>query len=228
MESMPDAVTVREWLDGWSRDWNRGGSADTRRGLLSFLVEWRDRPGEWLGGNALRFYPLVTESDLPPGEWEDNFYGDLRKLHFANHAIWHFEDEARREDVPDRTIVLVKRGIDAVNQQRNDQMERIDRHVVRRYGGEETDRDLPLHSEPPGLMLDRISILSLKIHHCRGEERPEEEATLRRQRRELTEAFERLAGKLERGEVRVTVYRQFKTYNDPDTNPALRDRGKDR
>lgn len=223
MESMPGVEQIRDWLDQWSRVWNREGPDETRGDLLSFLAEWRQRPGEWLGENAERFYARVAESDLPPEGWEGGFRGHLRKLHFANHAIWHFEDEARREDVADRTIVRVKRGIDAVNQQRNDQMERIDRFMVEQFGGEGPDEEVRLHSEPPGLMLDRTSILSLKIHHCRGKNRAEEEAILRRQRRDLTEAFQRLVRQLNKGEVRIAVYRQFKTYNDPSTNPALRD-----
>ncbi len=225
MDSMPETEQLREWLDDWSRDWNREGSDQTRRTLMSFLSRWRDQPGTWLGENAERFFPRVVESDLPPGDWEQGFRGELRRLHFANHAIWHFEDEARREDVSDRRIVLVKRGIDAVNQQRNDQMERIDRDMVERFGEAGPDEEVPIHSEPPGLMMDRTSILSLKIHHCRGEERREEETILRRQRRDLTEAFGRLVQALEAGEKRVRLYRQFKTYNDPETNPALEDPG---
>ncbi len=43
-----------------------------------------------------------------------------------NFELWQLEDEARKEDVSLASIGRVKRKIDAVNQQRNDLMDRID------------------------------------------------------------------------------------------------------
>lgn len=43
-----------------------------------------------------------------------------------NLTIWRLEDEVRRDDIPDRAIVLAKRKIDASNQRRNDLIDRID------------------------------------------------------------------------------------------------------
>ena len=40
--------------------------------------------------------------------------------------LWHLEDEARRTDLPDATIVQTKRKIDATNQERNDLMDKVD------------------------------------------------------------------------------------------------------
>src|ERR1700733_10843474 len=62
------------------------------------------------------------------------------------------------------------RRIDATNQRRNDAVEDLDRALLESLA----PQNLPaagaaLHSETPGLMIDRLSILSLKIYHTREE-----------------------------------------------------------
>ena len=44
----------------------------------------------------------------------------------SNIKLWHFEDEARRDDVPDSEIVKTKRSIDTTNQERNNFMDKVD------------------------------------------------------------------------------------------------------
>ncbi|HLJ78149.1 MAG TPA: DUF4254 domain-containing protein, partial [Acidobacteriaceae bacterium] len=100
------------------------------------------------------------------------------------------------------------------------------------------ERGLPnpaaeLHSESPGLMIDRLSILALKMYHTREEiERPGAPAGHAGRNRErlalLTEQRDDLAGCLDRlwqevlaGRRRFKMYRQLKMYNDPALNPAI-------
>ncbi len=90
-----------------------------------------------------------------------------------------------------------------------------------------------LHSESPGLMVDRLSILSLKLFHTRQEiERaapPPGHIVLNRERLLiLSEQRDDLAGALDRlwqqvlaGQRRFKLYRQLKMYNDPALNPAV-------
>ena len=90
-----------------------------------------------------------------------------------------------------------------------------------------------LHSETPGLMIDRLSILSLKIFHTREEiarrdappghtERNRERlATLLEQRSDLAECLDRLWQQTLQGKRRFKQYRQLKMYNDPSLNPAV-------
>jgi hypothetical protein len=55
----------------------------------------------------------------------------VSELSCRNIKLWHLEDEARRTDLPDATIVQTKRKIDATNQERNDLMDKVDEILSR-------------------------------------------------------------------------------------------------
>ena len=153
--------------------------------------------------------------------------------HRYNCALWAEEDLARRRNVPDAEIAKNKRAIDGFNQKRNDAIERMDEHLLANLASVNRKQGARLSSETAGGMIDRLSILSLKIHHmglqtqrtdvdkkhietCQGKlER------LREQRADLAACLDRLLAEAARGESYFKVYRQFKMYNDPTTNPAL-------
>ncbi len=208
-------------FDNWSNSWNSPSPAEARDRLLDFLQDWRNIDGDWYSDAAKRFFPLIKERLQLP-EVKDAFVNRLRRLHLTNHTIWHFETEARAETASAEQIVTIKRGIDAVNQQRNNCMEELDELIFeeQKITDEET---VSLHSEPPGLMLDRISILSLKLYHYREMDKKSKTVELlAEQRNDLHEAYLRLIDDLEAGRKRFKIYRQFKTYNDPDINPVLK------
>jgi len=50
----------------------------------------------------------------------------VSELSYRNIKLWHLEDEVRRTDLSDATIVATKRKIDATNQERNDLMDKVD------------------------------------------------------------------------------------------------------
>ena len=54
----------------------------------------------------------------------------VSELAFRNIKLWHLEDEVRRTDLPDSTIVQTKRKIDTTNQERNDLMDRVDKILL--------------------------------------------------------------------------------------------------
>lgn len=158
----------------------------------------------------------------------------VESQHRANFDLWHIEDEARAPDATDSDLAAVKRRIDKTNQLRNDLVEELDGALLKWLGERGLPNEgAPLNSESPGLIIDRLSILSLKIHHTREEaERagaPEGHAERNRRRlRILDEQRGNLAGCLDalwgetlNGIRRFKLYRQMKMYNDPALNPAI-------
>ena len=90
--------------------------------------------------------------------------------HRANFDLWHIEDEARTPGASDAELAYVKRRIDSTNQRRNDLAEDLDRCLLEWLGARELpDPAAALNSESPGLIIDRLSILALKIYHTREE-----------------------------------------------------------
>jgi hypothetical protein len=160
--------------------------------------------------------------------------GLVARQHRANFDLWHIEDEARAPGAADTELAEVKRRVDRTNQLRNDLVETLDRALL----GWLEPRSLPdprakLNSESPGLIIDRLSILSLKIYHTREEaERAdaplghvernrERRAILEEQRADLAGCLEALWQETLAGTRRFKLYRQLKMYNDPTLNPAI-------
>lgn len=153
--------------------------------------------------------------------------------HRSNVLLWDAEDQARRTDVTDATIAAVKRAIDRHNQRRNDAVESIDEALLARIADVAPRADAWQHSETAGAMIDRLSILSLKVHHmglaaarpgAGAQERAERlarAATLAIQREDLARCYDTLLAKAATGEAFWRIYRQHKMYNDPALNPYL-------
>ena len=158
----------------------------------------------------------------------------VARQHRANFDLWHIEDEARAPGATDAELAEVKRRIDRTNQRRNDLAEELDRALLAWLEPQGLPNpDAPLHSESPGLMIDRLSILALKIYHTREEaeradapaghaERNRERlAILEQQRADLAGCLDSLWRETLAGTRRFKIYRQLKMYNDPSLNPAI-------
>lgn len=151
-----------------------------------------------------------------------------------NYLLWHEEDKARRTDVDNSVIAVVKRTIDGLNQQRNDLIEKLDEAILEELKAtihaSESDA---INSETPGSIVDRISIMSLKIYHMdedRSRINIDEEhrqrsthrlAVLKLQRNDLYKALDKLLADYVAGRKIMKLYKQFKMYNDPTLNPEL-------
>jgi hypothetical protein len=171
-----------------------------------------------------------TEGELAIGTSADGLMALAMAQHRANFELWHEEDKARVPDASDAEIAEVKRAIDVLNQRRNDLVEKMDLWLMERL---EQSSTAPLHSETPGLIVDRLSILALKIYHTR-EESVRESATeghrqrnaerlalLEEQRGDLAGCLDVLWVEVLQGTRRFKLYRQLKMYNDPELNPAV-------
>ncbi|HTX75482.1 MAG TPA: DUF4254 domain-containing protein [Terracidiphilus sp.] len=164
----------------------------------------------------------------------DAFLALVARQHRANFDLWHIEDEARRPGAAAEEIADVKRRIDRTNQLRNDLAEQLDVGLLQHLTSRSLPNcDAPLHSESPGLIIDRLSILALKIYHTREEaertnappghaERNRSRlGVLEEQRADLAGCLQRLWDDTMDGTRRFKLYRQLKMYNDPSLNPAI-------
>ena len=169
----------------------------------------------------------------------------IQTNHRFNCQLWAEEDLARRTQVGDDQIAANKRAIDRFNQARNDATERVDELLLSALGlvdpaSARTDAPVStvrpgsrLNSETAGSMIDRLSILALKVHamHAQTERTDVDEAhrsasrgkleRLLQQRTDLAGCLDALLADCAAGRAHFKVYRQFKMYNDPRFNPAL-------
>ena len=153
--------------------------------------------------------------------------------HRCNRLLWDEEDQARRTDVPPAAVAANKRAIDRYNQQRNDAIERIDEALLARLADVAPQPGAWHNSETAGSMIDRLSILALRIHHMRAQtlrqdasadhvrQCEEKLARLTLQREDLARCLDTLLARASEGRAFWRVYRQFKMYNDPALNPYL-------
>jgi hypothetical protein len=161
-------------------------------------------------------------------------YETVLAQHRANFDLWHTEDRARTPHATDHDIAQVKRAIDDINQRRNDLTEQCDVVLIESLRPSNLpDPAAQLHSESPGLMIDRLSILSLKIFHTQEEvdranapaghrERNSDRlALLTEQRNDLAACLDQLWRDVLERKRRFKIYRQLKMYNDPSLNPAI-------
>ncbi len=188
-------------------------------------------------GEIIAFHDRTLAAPGQPARLESGRIEPLWEAIDTNHrhngVLWEQEDLARRRDVPDSDIAGNKRAIDTNNQKRNDAIERIDEMVLSSFNEIKPKKNSKQHSETPGAMIDRLSILSLKIHNMRLQterkdvDRSHVESCLEKlnrlneQRTDLAGCLDRLLAEAARGESYFKVYRQFKMYNDPKLNPAI-------
>ena len=153
--------------------------------------------------------------------------------HRYNGLLWREEDRARRLDAPPSEIAAGKRLIDRYNQKRNDAVEALDERLLGELDRVSRQPGARLSSETAGAMIDRLSILALKIHHLRAQAQRHEAGAdhmhacarklerLVAQREDLKSCLDSLLAEARAGHAFFKVYRQFKMYNDPSLNPWL-------
>lgn len=163
---------------------------------------------------------------------QNDFYRLVEENHHFNYSLWHAEDRARREDKGFEFVYRAKREIDGFNQQRNNRMEAMDEWL---YHHLQPSRDpqCPVHSESPGMMIDRLSILALKSYHmalqtqrrdvsqAHIDQCQQKLAVIKQQQAQLGQCLQQLLLELEQKTRTFRVYHQFKMYNDPQLNPEL-------
>ena len=147
---------------------------------------------------------------------------------------------SRSPDVTDSDLAGVKRAIDKLNQKRNDLIEQVDDYLIRELDakGLMPWKSARLNTETPGSVIDKLSILSLRIFHMEEqvfrtdateEHRAKVKAKLEilhEQHRDMSTSLRELLEDIFAGRKRLKIYRQFKMYNDPTLNPYLYSSGR--
>ncbi len=156
----------------------------------------------------------------------------VEENHAFNYQLWHAEDCARREDVGFEFVYQAKRKIDHFNQQRNNRMEAMDEWLFKTLSPA-TPTSCPVHSESPGMIIDRLSIIALKAYHMSQQvNRDDVNSTHKQtclakleiiyeQQKQLQQCLQQLLEEINNKTRTFRVYHQFKMYNDPTLNPEL-------
>lgn len=162
-----------------------------------------------------------------------SFESTLYLKNWIDTVQWHLEDVIRNPDIDPVEGLQIKRRIDKSNQDRTDTVEKIDDFFLQAFKNVQYAPAARMNSETPAWLLDRMSILLLKIYHMKEQtERKdasrehlvrcsEKLAILTEQKADMRKAYDELIEDISRGMRKFKVYRQMKMYNDASLNPML-------
>jgi hypothetical protein len=165
----------------------------------------------------------------PAGSFEALLY----HKNWIDTVQWHFEDIIRLPEINPTEALVLKRRIDKSNQDRTDRVEMIDDVFLEQFKDVKPKAGARINSETPAWLLDRMSILMLKIYHMKEQtlrtDASEEHIAkckmkldiLMEQKTDMQLAFDELVEDISTGARRFKVYRQMKMYNDASLNPVL-------
>ena len=181
-------------------------------------------------------YHVIDEVDQPFKNPFDSksFEHLLYRKNWIDTVQWHYEDIIRLPNIDPAEALVLKRKIDASNQDRTDMVEYIDSYFLEKFKNVTAKEGAKINSETPAWAIDRLSILALKIYHMREEATRESVSeehrakcqeklnVLLEQRVDLSTAIDDLLHDFAAGEKYVKVYKQMKMYNDAETNRFCR------
>ncbi|MFD4833657.1 DUF4254 domain-containing protein [Streptomyces uncialis] len=147
----------------------------------------------------------------------------VTRLHTVNGHLWGTEDRVRGASLSAAQVADCKRAIDQLNAERNVLAERADEVL-----GSLADAgraDAPLHTETLATVVDRLSVLTLRIWHseqaaARNELTRRRVPALHGQREELCAALDTLVSDIVAGRRRLPVPARFKLYGRDAAAPA--------
>ena len=184
---------------------------------------------------AINNYHLTDHVDQPIANPFENSSIEnlLYKKCWIDTVQWHLEDIIRDPEIDNNEGIQIKRRIDKSNQERTDLVEQIDDWFNEKLSHISPQYNARLNTESIAWVLDRISILCLKLFHIKEQvDRTgvsEEHAqkcqlkynVLLEQEVDMTRSYSELLEDIEAGRRVVKVYRQMKMYNDESLNPIL-------
>jgi len=188
--------------------------------------------------DVIATYKVLNSVDQPfhnKHDKEEDLIGHLLyRKSWIDTVQWAYEDIIRDPNIDPVAALKLKRKIDASNQDRTDTVEFIDSYFLETYKNVQAKPTAKINSESPAWVIDRLSILALKIYHMQLETVREDASeshkqscqtklnTLLEQRTDLSTAIDDLLEDIANGDKYMKVYKQMKMYNDDELNPVLR------
>lgn len=168
----------------------------------------------------------------------NSFEALLYHKNWIDTVQWHLEDIIRKPEIAPTEGIAIKRRIDKSNQDRTDMVEKIDDQFLERFKNIQPLASARMNSETPAWLLDRMSILLLKIYHMKEQTERKDAgadhiaktqaklAVLLEQKEDMRQAYDELIEDIGIGARKFKVYRQMKMYNDSSLNPMLYEKNK--
>jgi hypothetical protein len=170
-----------------------------------------------------------TFSDFLKNPSKEFNYGDeLHRLIYlsikTNKTLWDLEDSARLSELGDKHVAEAKKSIDKINQSRNNLIREIDMVLYKDLGVISSSPD-KFYSESPGMIIDRLSIIFIKLSIVQKlvllmkeddlrSEYADKEKVLADQIRGIGQFLDMYMEKLVNGDVFFEIQQPVKIYND--------------
>jgi hypothetical protein len=143
----------------------------------------------------------------------------------TNQKLWNLEDSARMVELGPEHVAAVKQEIDKNNQIRNNLIRDIDTEITNQIRVVPLNSQAQFYSESPGMIIDRLAILYIKISVIRDllsviketdlvEEYKEKEGIILGQINRIGDFLDSYLNKLERKEIFFDIQQPVKIYND--------------
>ena len=184
---------------------------------------------------VIEYYHILDDVNQPINNPFE--VGTIEQLAFDKNWIdcvqWHLEDIIRDPSIDAQEALKIKRRIDKSNQERTDLVERIDDWYLTKYSKVVPNVDAGINTESPAWVVDRLSILALKIYHMMEQVERGDVSQLHKQacqnklqilleqETDLSNSLSELLDDIESGTKIMKVYRQMKMYDDESLNPIL-------
>jgi hypothetical protein len=196
--------------------------------LTDVINRWHEQE------ESITDWPSTLES-IPCGRPE-GWAQTAERLQLINTFQWHEEDKSRDHGADDTILAATKRSIDASNRRRVQTIDALDDIIFTGLKEAGLLKDgAQLNSESPASIIDRLTVLALKIYHvdealaafrASGEEpgtMQERLDTLTEQSRDLGACLNRILTGIRAGDMGLKLYRQVKVYRQPGTGKLVAD-----
>lgn len=175
--------------------------------------------------NQLHHDTVLKWQASGPENSHEGVFAKICDQHHNNFILWQ----------PQGSGTDLRLSIDDYTQQRDQWIEQVDEAFIGLFAamGIQPIDSARMNTETPGRVIDRLSILSLRVHHLsqqldRLDVDPEQLEQVRQnlsrcraQQRDLSQALVELLEDLLTGRKVLRIYREMKAFGDPESNPYL-------